>query len=48
MRTKYLENYQLAFATVLAAARLASEVPTIVDFVGAKFYCCTTCCPRAT
>ena len=35
MRTKYLEKYQPAFATVLAAALLATEVPTIMDFVGA-------------
>jgi len=32
---QYLENYQPAFATVLAAPLLATEVPTIMHFVGA-------------
>ena len=35
LRTEYLENYQPAFATVLAAALLFSEAPTIIDFAGA-------------
>ena len=35
LRTRYLENYQPAFATVLAASLMAEEIPTTLDFVGA-------------
>ena len=35
LRTKYLEKYQPAFATVLAAALLSLEAPMIMDFAGA-------------
>ena len=35
LRTRYMENYQPGLAGVIAAALMADEVPTVLDFVGA-------------
>ena len=35
LRTRYMENYQPGLAGVIAAALLADEVPTVLDFAGA-------------
>ena len=35
LRTRYMENYQPALAGVIAAALMADEVPTVLDFAGA-------------